>query len=190
MNVYDFDYTIYDGDSTIDFYFFCLKKKPVIFVYLFKQLYGLVLGKIGLITTKRMKEYFFSFLNSFDNIEEIVELFWNKNDYKIKKWYIEQKNKRDLIISASPDFLINSICNKMMLQVPIATSMNRRTGKIFGENCKGKEKVNRFYKKYPNGVIYKFYSDSYSDLPLKLISKKSYLVKKNNVYLWRDNGKK
>ena len=26
MNVYDFDKTIYNGDSTLDFYFFCLKK--------------------------------------------------------------------------------------------------------------------------------------------------------------------
>ena len=26
MNAYDFDKTIYDGDSTADFYMFCLKK--------------------------------------------------------------------------------------------------------------------------------------------------------------------
>ena len=26
MNAYDFDKTIYDGDSTADFYIFCLKK--------------------------------------------------------------------------------------------------------------------------------------------------------------------
>lgn len=26
MNVYDFDKTIYDGDSTLDFYFFHLRK--------------------------------------------------------------------------------------------------------------------------------------------------------------------
>lgn len=26
MNVYDFDKTIYDGDSTIDFYLYCVKK--------------------------------------------------------------------------------------------------------------------------------------------------------------------
>lgn len=26
MNVYDFDGTVYAGDSTVDFYFFCLRK--------------------------------------------------------------------------------------------------------------------------------------------------------------------
>lgn len=30
MNVYDFDKTIYAGDSTIDFYLFCLKRQPAI----------------------------------------------------------------------------------------------------------------------------------------------------------------
>ena len=28
MNVYDFDGTIYDGDSTFDFYKYCMKKHP------------------------------------------------------------------------------------------------------------------------------------------------------------------
>lgn len=30
MNIYDFDETIYDSDSTKDFYFYCLKKYPKI----------------------------------------------------------------------------------------------------------------------------------------------------------------
>ena len=42
MNVYDFDKTIYDGDSTIDFYFYCLKKHPKIILCLPIQLYAAV----------------------------------------------------------------------------------------------------------------------------------------------------
>ena len=30
VNTYDFDKTIYNGDSTIDFYIFCLKKEITI----------------------------------------------------------------------------------------------------------------------------------------------------------------
>lgn len=30
MNVYDFDETIYDGDSTVDFYKYCLRRRPYI----------------------------------------------------------------------------------------------------------------------------------------------------------------
>lgn len=29
MNVYDFDETIYDGDSTVDFYKYCLRRPSV-----------------------------------------------------------------------------------------------------------------------------------------------------------------
>ena len=32
MNVYDFDKTIYDGDSTVDFFFFSLKRNPVLWI--------------------------------------------------------------------------------------------------------------------------------------------------------------
>ena len=43
MNVYDFDGTIYDGDSTIDFFFYSLKKKPSLICYLPKQATGFLL---------------------------------------------------------------------------------------------------------------------------------------------------
>ena len=39
INVYDFDKTIYNGDSTIDFYLFCLKKKFSIILLLPLQIY-------------------------------------------------------------------------------------------------------------------------------------------------------
>ena len=38
MNVYDFDKTIYRGDSTKDFYFFLLRRHPVLIRYLPKQI--------------------------------------------------------------------------------------------------------------------------------------------------------
>lgn len=34
MNVYDFDNTIYKGDSTAHFYFFCLKRHPSMIKYI------------------------------------------------------------------------------------------------------------------------------------------------------------
>ena len=32
--VYDFDETIYDGDSTVDFYKYCVKRKPSLLLLL------------------------------------------------------------------------------------------------------------------------------------------------------------
>ena len=45
VNLYDFDKTIYDGDSTIDFYLFCLKKKLSIIQYL--PLFIILFATIG-----------------------------------------------------------------------------------------------------------------------------------------------
>ena len=46
MNVYDFDNTIYDGDSSIDFYLFCLKKNKKVIYLLPKQFLAFTLYKI------------------------------------------------------------------------------------------------------------------------------------------------
>lgn len=61
MNVYDFDKTIYEGDSTIDFYLFCLKKYPQILKYLPKQILGMLKYKIKSINKTQFKEDFFLF---------------------------------------------------------------------------------------------------------------------------------
>ena len=34
MNVYDFDNTLYKGESSYDFFFFCLKRKPKMIKYI------------------------------------------------------------------------------------------------------------------------------------------------------------
>lgn len=38
-NIYDFDKTIYDGDSTVDFFLFCLKREPILILFCFKVLF-------------------------------------------------------------------------------------------------------------------------------------------------------
>lgn len=184
MNVYDFDKTIYNGDATVDFYFFCLKKHPEIIFYSFKQAFGVFMYAIGKYSTKKMKESFFGFLSCISNTENLVEKFWLKNSSKIKKWYLENKNNNDLVISASPEFLLRPVCNSLGIREPVATRMDINSGKIEGENCKGEEKVRRFYELYNGEEIDLFYSDSYSDGPLATISKKAFLVKKDKLLPW------
>lgn len=191
MNVYDFDKTIYDGDSTIDFYFFCLSKRPQILSCVFKQAYGIILHKMHKITTKEMKEYFFSFLPLINDTDELAALFWEKNQRKIKKWYIHRKKETDVIISASPAFLLKPICDQLGFIELIATEMDINTGRITGENCKGEEKVRRFYELYPDAVIECFYSDSVTDSPCAQISKEAFLVEGELLKSWpkiKNNG--
>lgn len=175
MNVYDFDETIYHGDSTRDFYFFCLGENKKILKYLPMQGYYFVKFALGIITKTKFKENFYRFLKSIPDIDEAVLKFWQSHEKNIKGWYLKQKREDDLIISASPEFLLTPICEKLGIKV-IASRVDKFNGKTEGENCWGEEKVVRF-NAFGGGEIEEFYSDSYSDTPLALLAKKAFLVK-------------
>lgn len=184
MNVYDFDGTIYDGDSTIDFYFFVLKKQPIILFRIFVQIYGIICYLLKIHNKTKMKECFFSFLKYTKNIDEIISDFWNKNESKIKKWYLDIHSNDDLIISASPEFLLKEICDRLNISNLIATKVDKYSGETSGNNCYGDEKLNRFRNEF-NGEIECFYSDSKSDEPLASIAKESYLVVGDKIIKWK-----
>ena len=54
--------------------------------------------------------------------------------------------------------------------------MDKRTGKMYGRNCHGEEKVRRFYAAHPGAVTEAFYSDSLSDTPMARIAQRAYLI--------------
>lgn len=184
MNVYDFDNTIYKGDSTADFYIFSLLRHPSIIKYLpslvcaFLKYY---LFKIG--TKTQFKEKMFSFLKSVD-IDKDLNDFWENHFKNIKPWYIKSQKNDDVIISASPHFLLEPACKKIGIKHLIASRVDEKSGKYTGLNCHGEEKVRRFDEVFKNAVIDNFYSDSKSDTPLAKIAKCAYLVKGEKITSW------
>lgn len=184
MNVYDFDKTIYDGDCTIDFYLFAVFHHPRVLFSFPKQLLALIRYKLKLISKVTFKEEFFSFLLLLDNIDIDIEEFWGNNKYKIKNWYLQQKKDDDVIISASPYFLLSFICNELKIKTVIASEVNPKNGKFCSPNCYGDEKVIRFYSQFDKSVDFYFYSDSKSDTPMSKQAKKSFLVKKDKIIEW------
>ncbi|WP_321993045.1 HAD-IB family phosphatase [Clostridium butyricum] len=184
MNVYDFDKTIYAGDSTLDFYFFSLKKSPMLIRFLPIQIIGFIKYMFGMYSKLQFKEKFYSFLKGIKDVDSMVELFWNENQDKIKDWYLKSKEESDVIISASPEFLLNNICRRIGIKHLIASEVNKNTGICEGENCYGEEKVLRFKKYFEKGEIKKFYSDSLSDAPISLMASERYIVTGNNILQW------
>lgn len=184
MNVYDFDKTIYAGDSTLDFYFFSLKKSPMLIRFLPIQIIGFIKYMFGMYSKLQFKEKFYSFLKGIKDVDSMVELFWNENQDKIKDWYLKSKEESDVIISASPEFLLNNICRRIGIKHLIASEVNKNTGICEGENCYGEEKVLRFKKYFEKGEIKKFYSDSLSDAPISLMASERYIVSGNNILSW------
>lgn len=187
MNIYDFDNTIYDGDSTADFYFFCLKRHKKIIALFPSLLFSFIKFYIFKIGTKtQFKEKMYRFLN-FCNTEKDVFDFWSVNKTKIKGFYLNQQRDDDIIISASPEFLIKPICKELGIKYVIASKVNSKTGKYSGINCHGEEKVRRLNECLGNVQIEKFYSDSISDAPLANLAKEAYVVNKNKIYEWNFN---
>lgn len=184
MNVYDFDKTIYDGDSTADFYMFSLKRHKKIIILapsLFGAFVKFYVFKKG--TKTDFKQVMYRFLRYCDTDRDIAD-FWEKNKHKIKKYYLNQKRDDDVIISASPEFLLEPIMRILSIKTLMASRVDKHTGIYDGINCHGKEKVRRFYEKFPDGKIDEFYSDSYSDTPLAEIAEKAYIVKGETLSEW------
>ena len=185
MNVFDFDGTIYKGDSSRDFFFYCLKHYPKTRSRLLSVLwYGAGFG-LRIVKKKTFKQKLFSIVAKIPDIDKAVLDFWESHRKNIKKWYMEMKESTDIIISASPEFLLGPICKELGVECMMATRVDKHTGLFDGENCHGKQKVTRLYELYPNAEIDKFYSDMYCDTPLALHAKEAYIVKGEKLSPWK-----
>jgi len=184
MNTYDFDKTIYINDSSADFYKWCLKRYPrAIIPTVPRTLSKALLYAAKKIKTKELKEQVFSFLRNIENVDELVEAFWREKKQGIGKWYLEQKRDDDIIISASPEFLLLPVVRELGVSL-IATPMDKTNGRIVGENCHDDEKVRRFYEEFPQSHTEEFYSDSLSDTPMARIADRAFLVSRGKLDPW------
>ena len=185
LNLYDFDGTIYDGDSETDFFFFCLKKNKKVLKIIPKIIISFFKYKSKYITITEFKEIITSFVKYFDNLEELIDEFWQSHKSKLKDFYLQKDHSNDIIISASPYFLLKDICKELKVKDLIASDVDIKTGKFNKENNRGEEKVKAFRIKYPDASIEEMYSDSMHDKPLLDLAKKSYMVKGKKIFDYR-----
>ena len=184
MNTYDFDKTIFYPDSSACFYRFCLRRYPGAVVRtLPRTLLTALRYAAGRCKTKELKEQLFSFLRELEDVDAAVEAFWERNLPRIGAWYLVQRREDDLILSASPEFLLAPVCKRLGVEL-IGTRMDRHSGRIDGENCHDREKVRRFYERDPDARTEAFYSDSLSDSPMAEIAERAFLVKRHRVLPW------
>lgn len=186
MNVYDFDKTLYPGDSTVDFYLFCLKKKPSLLQFLPKQITGVVRYKFKKCDKTAMKQAFFCFLAGIDT-PSMVEAFW-RNNRRLAPWY--QPEAEDVVISASPRFLIQPFCSAIGITHVIASEVDEKTGRFQSPNCRGEEKVLRFRTLFPVKTVDGFYSDSLSDTPMARLAEKPFFIRQGKPEPWPDSSLK
>ena len=182
MNVYDFDNTVIRGDSSFLFYVWCLRRHPKIV----RRLPGVAYHAVKYLKKDKQhfKQHMFGYLNDLTDPEKEVSAFWDRNIRRVKPYYMQGKRDDDVIISASPLFLVAPAMARLGVKAVIASPVDMRTGVYGGLNCHGKEKVRRFLEEYPDAAIDGFYSDSLSDAPLAQLAKKAFLVKGNELLPW------
>ncbi|MBQ7624181.1 MAG: HAD-IB family phosphatase [Clostridia bacterium] len=184
MNAYDFDGTVYDGDSTADFFRFCAKRSLKIRLLTPYYLLGFIPYKMGIINKTRAKRHFYNFVRAVPDMDGAVKAFWDKNQVKIKGWYRKNSRHDDIVLSASPRFTLREICARLGIKSLICSEVNEKTGEYSGLNCHGEEKVRRLEKEYPGAVIEEFYSDSFNDAPLARLSQRAFCVRGDRIYPW------
>ena len=191
MNVYDFDGTLFHPDCSYLFFVYCLRHDTrAVSNAIPKSLLQFLRYWIrGRKDAKPLKEALFSYLNRLESTEQTVQDFWAENADKVESWYLQQRDTDDLILSASPEFLLQPIAEKLGVRL-LATPMNPYTGKIEGRNCHDIEKVRRFREAYPGETVEAFYSDSLSDSPMAELADRAYLVRGSERIPWPTEHKK
>ncbi len=184
MNVYDWDNTIYRGDSTAGFIRYCFVKRPKCLLSLPRTAVCGLLYVLHLMPKKTFKQNMYHMFTYISDMESLVEEFTGSHMDHVKQWYLQQQRQDDMVISASPEFLIGSFCRRLNIRYMMASVVDINTGIYTGENCHGREKVNRLRETYPGAMIDEFYSDSRSDAPLALEAKKAFIVKGDERKPW------
>jgi phosphoserine phosphatase/putative flippase GtrA len=180
VTVYDFDHTIYDGDVSVDFIVFCLRRQPTLWKYLPGQALAFMHYILGTWNRTHVKQVAFAFLRGIPDVDAAVASFWQSHTHKIASWYAAQHQESDVVISASPEFLLYPIARTLGIRTVLATEMDPATGMIAGKNCRGPEKLRRLRALNPTVHIGDCYSDSLSDKPLFDAAARAFVVTKGH----------
>ncbi len=184
MNLFDFDNTLYDGESSFDFFIFCMKKRPKLVKYLHKLIFNLMKYKLCLISRQKLEmlicRNFAGIIKICPDFEELAESFWEENYKKIKPFYKNMQTEDDVIVSASFDFLINPVCEKLGIKNVICSKLDISSGKVI-QLCFRENKPELFSALFPGEIPENFYTDSKNDFPLMKICKNNWFVKGNRI---------
>lgn len=187
MNVYDFDDTIYDGDTNRDLMKYSFKKHPFLVIKsLLKTIIPFIKYKMKKIPFERVKEVMLSFLFELDDTEKYIKSFVKDHMKNIKSWY--KVNKNDVILSASYYLWISEFAKELGVKHVIATNTDEN-GKIVGKNCKKQEKVNRLKEKFSLDKIETAYGDSACDMYVLNVAKKGFVVEGNELKTYKKGYK-
>ncbi len=185
MNVYDFDNTIYRGESALDFFFFYIKKTPYLLKYLPKVFYALYRYKRGRMTVEDALRKYASFVEVYfrgiSDLDADIKEFWDGHMHKIKPFYKDIQQPDDVIVTASFELTMREICSRLGVKHCVGSLIDEETGTIT-RLCMRSHKIPAFLEAYPNAQIDSFYTDSpKNDAPLIEMAAHAFVVKGDKI---------
>jgi len=184
MNVFDFDNTLYHGESSVDLALFMMRNNRRIILWLPKIFYGLFRYKLCLISRERTEELINAFmqdvLHDKEEVLGITRTFWEKHSRKLDKAMISRIQKEDVIVSAGPSFLLEAISDRLGTHNLVCSEVDFERMCV-ARLCFRSNKLKRFREVYGDEGIERLYTDSYNDRALMDISEQVYIVKKGRI---------
>lgn len=185
MNVYDFDDTIYDGESALDFFFYYLKKTPYLVKFLPKVFYALFQYKRGKMTVEQALDKYGAdveaYFRGIPDFASDVRDFWDRHEKNIKPFYKELQQPDDIIVTASLESAMGEICRRLGIKHCVGSRLDPETCKV-ERLCMRSHKVPAFLETFPDAHIENFYTDSpKNDAPMAALADHVFVVKGNKI---------
>ena len=185
MNVYDFDNTIYDGESTFDFFVYCVGKHPSLLRFLPKVMVVVARYKMCRISKNELlelvAEHQREFLKIAGDMEKLTKGFWDKNIHKIKSFYKDVQKEDDLILTASPELTIKEIAKRLGIKNIVCSKIADETGYVT-RICMRQNKILALKEDFGDVEIDDFYTDSIkNDGFLAEYAKRVFLVEGDRI---------
>lgn len=184
VDIYDFDKTAIPYDSALHYWFWSMGHRPWTLILLPFQLFwgSLMLTKI--ISVPTFKKVAFNFV-SLINTEKSVKKYWDKHEKDIYDFFKPENRNPDrktVLISASPDFLIKEIAERLKVDYCIASPHNAKNGHLTGTLCRESAKVKLFQEQFPDAEVEDVYSDSLEhDKYIFALGKRCFLATKGTL---------
>ena len=180
MKVFDFDNTIYRGESSVDFSFYMIRHNKRIIRYVPTILFSLMGYKLCLLSKAKLESiingFFEGVLDGVSTPDDFVAPFWESHADKLNERILSLVGPEDVILSASPTFLIRGIRDRMNTDRIVGTEVDFEQKKIIWFNF-GDNKVKRYRELYGDRRIDAFYTDSYNDKDMMDVAREVYIVK-------------
>ena len=184
MKAFDFDNTIYRGESSLDFSLYMIRTHKKILLYLPVIMANAIRYKLCLVDKEKLgaeiNKYMKLIIRDKREIRRLVKTFWQTHADRLDTDMLRRIGPDDLIITAGPDFLLDGIRDQLGTQNIISSVVDLDRIEILHFNFKD-NKVSRFRELYGNTRIDAFYTNSYNDRALMEISDKVFLVKKGKI---------